>query len=113
MVRTHGAGCGLDVKDANGSVAGICASPFLDICELSRSGAAGETKLCPHALAGRRKSFSAAIEKFRDRHRLAPVKVVENDRRGRKALLRQSVGKLNRENYLRHFRQRMQSVFQR
>ncbi len=79
IVRTHGAGYGLNVKDANGGIARKNAGPFLDGCQLSRCRAAGKTELCAHAVTRRRESFAAASKKFRDRHFLALAKVLENN----------------------------------
>lgn len=79
VVGTHGTGFGLDRKDANFSIVRIGASPFLDIRELSCSGAARKTKLRAHTLAGRREGFPTAGNKFRDRHLLSSAKMVENN----------------------------------
>jgi len=113
IVRIHGGDGGLDVKDADGGIAGINASPILNVCELSRCGAAGKTKLCPNALARRRESFATTSKKLGDRHFLALAKVFANHRRGRIALFRQTIGKLNSENDLWHLRRRREVAFQR
>ena len=112
-VRTHGVGGILNVEDANGCVAGIGASPFFDIRELGRSGAAPKTELCSHPFARCRERLSTAGYKFRDGHLLALLKVFKNDSGRRIALFRHSVRKLNRENYFGHLRRRRQTAFQR
>jgi hypothetical protein len=113
VVRAHGLGGGLDVKDSNGRVACIKASPFFNSCQFRCCGTAGETKFCAHPFACRWESFPTAVEKFRDRHLVALPEVLKNDGGGRIALFCRSVGKLNSENDLRHLRRRRQTAFQR
>jgi hypothetical protein len=66
IVSIHGADPGLKVKDANGGIAGISATPFLNVCQLSRSGTASKTKLGANPFTRGRESFATARQKFRD-----------------------------------------------
>ncbi len=60
IVSTHGTDPGLKMKDANGGIAGISATPFLNVCQLSRSGTASKTKFGAHSFTRCGEGFATA-----------------------------------------------------